>query len=199
MATQACPGTSYQFGKESRANGFPVYKPGINHAFKSSHLKSLTNHRPSCNTEFLLPGKYCTNLLAGLMIKVGIYGKYAGGYLCSVNLSDQTGGWGVLYQSCSCSERHRPEMIASPRIRLQTQKLQKSPCHLTMLFNYHLPLRQWEKTPNQNKTPRIQHIPSVCTGIQKNEDNFKMICSLACLGVHLCSAQNGQDKSHPRK
>lgn len=120
MATQACPGTSYQFGKESRANGFPVYKPGINHAFKSSHLKSLTNHRPSCNTEFLLLGKYCTNLLAGLMIKVDIYGKYAGGYLCSVNLSDQTGGWGVLYQSCSCSGRHHPEMIASPRIRLQT-------------------------------------------------------------------------------
>lgn len=115
----ACPGTSYQFGKESRANGLSAYKPGINHACKSSHLKNLTNQSPSCNTEFLLSGKYCTNLLASLMIKVDTDGKYAGGYLCSVNPSDQKGGWGVLYQSCSCSGRQCPEMIASLRIRLQ--------------------------------------------------------------------------------
>lgn len=119
VATQAYPGISSQFGKESRANGFSVYKPAINHTFKSSHLKSLTNQSPSCSTESLLSGKHCTKLLAGLMTKVDIYGKYAGGYLCSVNPSAQTGGWCVLYQSCSCSGRQHPEMISRPRTRLQ--------------------------------------------------------------------------------
>lgn len=105
VATQAYPGITSQSGKESRANGFSVYKPGINHAFRSLHLKSLTNQSPSCNTEFLLSGRHCTNLLAGLIIKVDIYRKYAGGYLYSGNPSEQSGGWCVLYQSCSCSGR----------------------------------------------------------------------------------------------
>lgn len=53
-----------------------------------------------------------------------------------------------------------------------------------MLNSSHLPLRQWEKKtkPNQTKTPRMQHISSACASIQKNKDNFKMTCSLACLG-----------------
>jgi len=60
-------------------------QPAINHACKGSHLKSFTNQRPSCNTEFLLLGKYCVDLWADLMMQINRYRKYAEGYLCLVN------------------------------------------------------------------------------------------------------------------
>lgn len=99
--------------------GLSAYKPGINHACKSSHLKSFTKQRPSCNTEFLVLGKYCVDFLADLMIQIIRYRKYLEGCLCPANPLNQRGGWGMLHQSCSCSGRQCPEIMASPRVRLR--------------------------------------------------------------------------------